>query len=54
MIWIDSHYFFAGVVFDERRVATHAAPILRYMLGWTPERVVAYAKRKRWKYGFIK
>lgn len=47
LIRITSNYFCAGVVAHDD-VVTHAAPILKYMRGWTIKRVRAYCKIKDW------
>lgn len=39
--------FCAGVCLSGGHVA-RAAPILRYMLGWTEQRIRQYAAGKRW------
>jgi hypothetical protein len=49
LIRIDSGYFVAGVVLEGAYVV-RAAPIVKYMMGWTKERVVSYSHRKKWKY----
>lgn len=49
MIIITAPHFVAAVILDPRaRIVIRAAPILRYMLGWTEERVVDYLKFKGW------
>ena len=40
-------HFVAGIVVHDGRV-TEAAPIVRYMVGWSPRRVLAYVDRKGW------
>ena len=45
---IDSGYFCAGVVIVNN-VVVRTAPILKYMVGWTSERVVNYCVKKRWR-----
>ena len=44
---IDAPHFNAGLVLVGGKVI-EAAPILRYMLGWELERVLAYCRRKGW------
>jgi hypothetical protein len=41
-------WFVAGVDIDSGGVAYHCAPIVRYMRGWTRERVEAYCATRRW------
>lgn len=48
VVGITSSYFCAGLVIRGGKVIK-AAPILRYMTGWTPERIKGYASRKGWK-----
>ena len=48
MILIDAPHFCAAVVLTAGRVS-RAAPILAYMTGWTADRVLSYARRKRWQ-----
>lgn len=45
---ITSPYFCAGLVL-ENGIVKRAAPILKYMIGWTRERVLSYAYGKGWK-----
>ena len=45
---ITSSYFCAGLVMAEGCVI-RAAPILRYMHGWTRESVQSYCRMKDWK-----
>lgn len=52
-IWIDSGYFFAGVVLNETRYVERYAPILKYMSGWSEKEVVDYIRKRRWKYGYV-
>ena len=48
ILQIDSGYFCAGVVLDNDRVQ-RTAPIVKYMLGWTLQRVRDYCERKSWR-----
>jgi hypothetical protein len=48
MIRITAPHFCAGVIVEYGRI-TRAAPILRYMVGWSVERAIAYARGKGWK-----
>ena len=52
---IDSGYFFAGVTvrhphpkYRMSPYVTKAAPVLKYMIGWTPDRVLRYVLQKGW------
>lgn len=47
LIRIDAYYFCAGVVVEDGFVV-RAAPILKYMMGWSEGRVRSYVARKRW------
>lgn len=49
MIAIDAPHFYAAVLLDSSGIVIRAAPILKYMLGWSETRVRAYAQRKGWK-----
>ncbi|WP_157787984.1 hypothetical protein [Bradyrhizobium elkanii] len=46
MIIIDAPHFYAAVVVGQTNRVIRAAPILRYMIGWDRQRVLAYADRK--------
>lgn len=48
LLSIDAPHFNAGVVVGKRYVET-AAPIVKYMLGWTPAQVYEYCDKKGWK-----
>lgn len=47
LIRIVAPHFVAGLLVDNGRVVV-AAPILRYMIGWTGRQVGAYCAQKRW------
>jgi len=48
-LWrIKAPHFVAGLTFGG--VVTKAAPILRYMLGWSRGEVIAYCNRKGWRW----
>jgi hypothetical protein len=47
MIRIEAPYFVAGV--DGERVA----PIIKYMKGWSADKIVEYCNKKNWKYIII-
>ena len=44
---IVSSYFVAGIITSNAKVVD-APPIIRYMIGWTLDRVAKYAKQKNW------
>lgn len=53
---IDAPHFNAGIVVNYRfqgmgmqGVVVDTPPILRYMEGWTIERVATYCRTKKWK-----
>lgn len=48
MIRISAAHFVAGLVLDENDVVVRAAPILKYMIGWSWQRVLHYCTIKRW------
>jgi len=45
---IEAPHFVAGAEVRDG-VVSRAAPILKYMRGWTFQRVLEYARRKGWK-----
>jgi hypothetical protein len=48
MLIFDAPYFYAAVVLNGERVS-RAAPILKYMVGWSVYRAIDYAERKGWR-----
>lgn len=50
-IRITAPHFVAGVFGHE--VVEKAAPILKYMVGWTLERVQVYATSKHWLFEIV-
>jgi hypothetical protein len=48
MIVIDSGYFVAALEIEDDKVV-NAAPIVKYMMGWSTQRVRNYAHSKNWK-----
>lgn len=53
LIRISSNYFVAGIDVGKLGRIMKAAPILKYMIGWTVPEVQAYCKHKRWKLEMI-
>ena len=51
-LYVDSGYFFAGVVLERDRVI-NAAPIIKYMVGWTEAGVRGYANKRGWACGRV-
>lgn len=49
MIHITSTYFCAAVVLENDRVV-RAAPILKWMMGWSQQQVIQHCWNKFWKY----
>jgi hypothetical protein len=47
LITIDAPHFCAGIVLVDD-VVVDAAPIVRYMVGWSRSKVEAYTKKKNW------
>lgn len=45
---IASGHFTAGGVILDNAVTDEIAPILRYMIGWSQQRVVNYCREKGW------
>lgn len=51
---IESPYFTAGVTFDEDfHFCIKAAPIIKYMVGWTSRDVEHFCMKKQWKYKVV-
>lgn len=48
LLHIDAPHFCAGVILNRFGRVIEAAPILRYMLGWSRSRVESYVHAKRW------
>lgn len=48
IVAIDAKYFYAGIIIEGGKVID-AAPIVRYMIGWSRAKAAAYVGRKRWK-----
>lgn len=48
LCYIDAPHFMAGFIVNNGKVV-FAAPIIRYMLNWSEDRVRSYCKEKRWK-----
>jgi hypothetical protein len=49
---IDTPHFYAGIVVRGDKVI-EAANIVRYMRGWSREKVRAYCERKGWKVSVV-
>lgn len=47
LITIDSGYFNAGAVLFENKVIT-VAPIIKYMMGWSIQKIENYCYKKGW------
>lgn len=41
-------HFVCGILIADGRVSA-TAPIVRYMLGWSPQRVLSYCNHKGWE-----
>jgi hypothetical protein len=52
MIRITAPHFTAGVVITRGQV-TRSASILSYMVGWSPQRVIKYCEKKRWRWELL-
>jgi hypothetical protein len=46
---ITAPHFCAGVLVDALHCVVDAAPIVRYMVGWTDERMAGYCARRGWQ-----
>ena len=51
-IQIYAAHFCAGVIHDDGRIVK-AAPIVRYMLGWSGKEFNTYCARKGWTYQHV-
>lgn len=49
LVRIVAPHFVAGFEHDEI-IVRRAAPIIKYMVGWSPRKVWDYCKSKGWKY----
>lgn len=49
VIRIVARHFVAAVVLDGAAVVVRAAPIVRYMTGWSCSRVLDYCQRRHWQ-----
>lgn len=49
---VDAPHFYAGIVLHDDRV-TEAADIVKYMRGWSRDRVRSYCRGKRWKVSVV-
>lgn len=45
---VDAPHFVAGIVFDQNTVK-RAAPIIKYMTGWSKEKMTTYCEYRGWK-----
>lgn len=52
MIRIIAPHFTAGVIITCGQV-TRRAPILYYMVGWSPQEVIDYCAKKGWRYELL-
>jgi hypothetical protein len=48
MIRLTSKWFCAAVIIQRDRVV-RCAPMLNYMMGWTKQRVLRYARHREWR-----
>lgn len=52
MLQIKAPHFTAGLVlssYPNYNLCTRAAPIIKYMVGWTEAKIVKYCERKNWR-----
>jgi hypothetical protein len=47
---ITAPHFVAGVCMNGEFVATRAAPILKYMVGWDFPKIEEYVAKKKWRW----
>lgn len=45
---IESNYFSAGLVINDKGLVVNCAPIIKYMMGWSEKRVMDYIRVKGW------
>lgn len=45
---IQSSYFTAGCVSENEKIIV-AAPIIKYMIGWTEKEMIQYCQKKNWQ-----
>lgn len=50
IITIDAPHFNAGIEYDDNDIVVHAAPIIRYMIGWSINQVTSYCTKKGWSH----
>ncbi len=50
---VDAPHFHAGIVLRADRVV-EAAPILKYMTGWSRDRVRSYCAAKGWRVSIVR
>lgn len=48
LLRIEAPHFVAAVDLDEDLTVVYYAPILKYMRGWSVEKIVEYCKEKGW------
>ena len=49
---IDAPHFYCGIVLRQDHVV-EAAPIVKYMKGWSRDRVREYCQKKNWKVAVV-
>lgn len=52
LVRVVAPHFVAGLVVDDDRV-TFAAPIIEYMVGWTPDHARSYIAKKGWRASIV-
>lgn len=45
---IETTYFTAGLVINGQGLVIDAAPIIKYMMGWSEKRAMDYIREKGW------
>lgn len=56
LLRVVSHYFVAGAIWektDDQWKCIRAAPIIKWMVGKSPEFVADYIKKKKWDYQWL-
>ena len=46
---IQARHFTAGIIFDETNHVVTAAPIVKYMIGWSKNHVIRYVNHRHWR-----
>ena len=50
---INTPHFCAGIILSKDKIVIDAAPIVRYMIGWSSTRVYNYCMKKHWTVDYV-